>query len=150
MTPATPAANDASGAELGLRFTPTADGYVNGVRFYKGAGNTGIHTGSLWDAGGTKLASVAFTDETASGWQSARFSAVAPVVAGQTYVVSYTAPAGHYAVESDAFTTDPVDRNRYAGVSPGADAAGSRLKSTVVVSKTAGAICDAMNRCQIS
>ena len=38
----------ASRVELGLRFTPTVDGFVTGVRFYKGAGNTGTHVGSLW------------------------------------------------------------------------------------------------------
>ena len=31
-----------------MRFRPDVDGVVNGVRFYKGAGNTGTHTGSLW------------------------------------------------------------------------------------------------------
>ncbi len=51
-TPATPATSDASAVELGLRFSPTTDGFVSGVRFYKGTGNTGTHTGSLWSAGG--------------------------------------------------------------------------------------------------
>ena len=32
--------------ELGLRFTPPTDGFVTGVRFYKGTGNTGTHIGS--------------------------------------------------------------------------------------------------------
>ena len=54
--PKTPAANDASSAELGIRFTPTADGYVTGIRFYKGTGNTGTHEGSLWTAAGQRLA----------------------------------------------------------------------------------------------
>ncbi len=46
--PPIPAADDGSAAELGLRFTPTVDGFVSGVRFYKGAGNGGTHVGSLW------------------------------------------------------------------------------------------------------
>ena len=29
---------------------PTSDGFVTGVRFYKGTGNTGTHVGSLWSA----------------------------------------------------------------------------------------------------
>ncbi len=64
--PGTPAANDASGAELGLRFSPVVDGFVNGVRFYKAAANTGTHVGSLWNTAGQRLASVTFTNESAT------------------------------------------------------------------------------------
>ncbi len=108
-TPAVPAANDGYGAELGLRFTPTADGFVSGIRFYKGEGNTGSHTGTLWSAAGARLADVAFGPESATGWQSATFAAAVPVAAGETYVASYTAPNGRYAVQPYAFASDPVD-----------------------------------------
>ena len=47
--------------------TPTATSPA--VRFYKAAANTGSHTGSLWSATGTQLATVTFSGETASGWQ---------------------------------------------------------------------------------
>lgn len=103
--PATPAADDASNGELGLRFTPTQDGFVSGVRFYKGSGNTGTHTGSLWSASGQRLATVTFSGESASGWQQATFTTPVSVTSGQTYVVSYTAPNGHYAVSSYAFSS---------------------------------------------
>lgn len=107
--PAVPATNDAGAVELGLRFSATIDGYATGVRFYKGAGNTGAHTGSLWSATGARLATVAFTDETETGWQSAEFAAPVELTAGTTYVVSYTAPNGHYAVASHAFTPRGVE-----------------------------------------
>jgi len=107
--PATPAANDSSAVELGLRFAPTVDGFVTGVRFYKGTGNTGTHTGTLWSATGTPLATVTFANETATGWQTATFSSAVPVTAGTTYVASYTAPAGHYAVQSDAFWSRGIE-----------------------------------------
>lgn len=107
--PATPAANDSSAVELGLRFSPTVDGFVTGVRFYKGTGNSGTHVGSLWTTSGTRLATVTFTNETASGWQTATFSSSVPVTAGATYVVSYTAPAGHYAVQSDSFWSRGIE-----------------------------------------
>lgn len=94
---------DASAVELGLRFTPTDDGYISGVRFYKSAANTGIHTGSLWSPLGERLATVTFTGETGSGWQKATFSPSVPVIAGTRYTVSYTAPRGHYSVQSNAF-----------------------------------------------
>ena len=51
----------------------TPNGWVSGVRFYKGTGNSGTHTGSLWTDGGTLLATGTFTGETASGWQTLEF-----------------------------------------------------------------------------
>lgn len=97
-TPSTTAADSGDGTpiEAGLRFTATQNGYISGVRFYKAAANTGTHTGSLWSASGTRLATVTFSGESASGWQSANFLSPVAVTAGTTYVVSYTAPNGHY------------------------------------------------------
>lgn len=100
-TPARPSASDTQAVELGLRFTPSTDGYADGVRFYKGTANTGIHTGTLWSADGQPLASVQFNNETASGWQTALFSTPVSVSAGVSYVVSYTAPKGGYAYEEN-------------------------------------------------
>ncbi|MGW5264155.1 DUF4082 domain-containing protein [Microbispora sp. NPDC004025] len=34
----------------------------------------GLHIGSLWTAGGAKLASVTFTNESPAGWQQASFT----------------------------------------------------------------------------
>jgi hypothetical protein len=102
-TPATPAVTDATASELGLQFTTSTAGFVTGVRFYKGTGNTGTHVGSLWTSAGQRLASVTFTNESASGWQQANFSLPVAVSPGSTYVVSYTDPAGHYAAQSEAF-----------------------------------------------
>ena len=73
--PAVTAATDTKEIELGVRFTADIDGWITGVRFYKGAGNTGIHTGSLWTAGGTLLATATFTGESATGWQQVTFPA---------------------------------------------------------------------------
>lgn len=101
--PQTPSSTDTSPVELGLRFTPEQDGFATGVRFYKGPGSTGMHTGTLWSSDGVGIASVVFTNETETGWQTASFAAPVPLSANSTYVVSYTAPAGGYAVEAGAF-----------------------------------------------
>ncbi len=69
--PAQAAADDSSPVEVGVSFVPAKAGQVTGIRFFKGAGNTGTHKGSLWSATGTKLAEVTFVGETASGWQTA-------------------------------------------------------------------------------
>ena len=54
--------------------TPTTNGYISGVRFYKGTTNTGVHIGNLWTTSGTLLATATFTNESASGWQQVNFS----------------------------------------------------------------------------
>jgi hypothetical protein len=61
--PATTAAADNSAVELGVKFRANREGYVTGIRFYKGSGNTRTHMGSLWTSGGNKLGSVTFTGE---------------------------------------------------------------------------------------
>ena len=73
---ATPAAitGDAQPAELGVKFRADVSGSITGVRFYKGASNTGTHVGHLWSNTGTLLATATFTNETASGWQQVMFS----------------------------------------------------------------------------
>lgn len=109
--PANAPADDSSPVELGMRFEAAADGYVSGVRFHKTAGNTGVHRGTVWSAAGEPLASVEFTGETATGWQQASFVRPVPVVAGETYVVSYTAPSGGYTATPWAFQS----RGRAAG-----------------------------------
>ncbi|WP_240771405.1 DUF4082 domain-containing protein [Nocardioides sp. GY 10113] len=105
--PETPAADDSGAVELGMRFSATRDGYISGVRFYKGTGNGGTHVGSLWSASGALLARVTFEAETATGWQKATFPTGVAVSAGETYVVSYTAPQGRYAVQKNAFYDAP-------------------------------------------
>jgi hypothetical protein len=86
-----------------MTFQVAQDGYITGLRFYKGAGNTGTHVGHLWDAAGNLLATVTFSGETATGWQQATFATPVAVVAGQTYTASYYAPAGHYAASTSYF-----------------------------------------------
>ncbi|WP_109209662.1 MULTISPECIES: DUF4082 domain-containing protein [Microbacterium] len=98
IVPAIPSANDTQAVELGLRFVPDFDGYVAGVRFYKGSTNVGTHVGALWNSSGALLNSATFTNESATGWQSVQFTSPVPVIAGQTYTVSYTAPSGGYSV----------------------------------------------------
>ena len=107
--PATASQADTSAYELGLRFMPTSNGFVTGVRFFKGAGNTGTHVGSLWSASGQKLASASFSNESASGWQTVGFTSPVAVSAGSTYVVSYTDPNGHYSSQPNAFSSAGID-----------------------------------------
>ena len=101
--PSTTSANDSTAYELGVKFQSSVAGRVTGVRFYKGTGNNGTHTGSLWTASGTLLATGTFTNETASGWQSLTFANPVQIAANTTYVASYYDPDGHYALDGDLF-----------------------------------------------
>ena len=94
---------DTAAVEIGMKFKSDNDGFITGVRFFKDATNTGTHSGALWTANGTLLASVVFADETASGWQQATFSSAVPVTANTVYVISYHAPLGHYSVTEQYF-----------------------------------------------
>ena len=97
-TPGTPqVTNDSSSVTLGLKFYSDVPGSVIGVRFYKGSNNTGTHVGALWSSSGVLLGQVAFSGETASGWQQMNFSSPISIAATTTYVVSYLAPRGSYA-----------------------------------------------------
>ncbi|MEV6980542.1 DUF4082 domain-containing protein [Sphaerisporangium sp. NPDC051017] len=103
-TPAVASYQDPKAVALGVQFQASSDGIVSGIRFYKGAQNTGTHVGSLWTSNGTLLASATFTGETASGWQQVNFAAPVAVTANTTYVASVTTPAGHYSVTRPYFT----------------------------------------------
>lgn len=107
-TPAIVSFADNASVELGVKFRSDRAGTILGVRFYKGAANTGTHVGSLWSATGTLLASATFASETASGWQQVLFGAPVAIVAGQAYVASYFAPAGNYAADANYFATEHV------------------------------------------
>ena len=104
-TPAMPDSGDGQAVELGVKFTPSTSGFITGVRFYKSAANTGVHTGSLWSASGQLLATATFTGEGGSGWQQVLFSTPVAVSAGTTYVASYHTNTGHYALNRSFFTS---------------------------------------------
>jgi hypothetical protein len=108
--PANLITDDGNAVELGLKFRSDRDGYISGVRFYKGgAANGGTHVGHLWTSGGTLLGSVTFSNETAIGWQQAFFQTPIPITANTTYVISYFAPLGHYAATTGQFASSGVD-----------------------------------------
>jgi glucose/arabinose dehydrogenase len=104
-TPLNPSQNDASSVEVGVRFRADVDGDVTGIRFYKGSLNTGTHVGSLWTATGTLLGRVTFSGESATGWQQASLATPVHILANTTYIVSYLAPQGGYALNTNYFAT---------------------------------------------
>jgi hypothetical protein len=109
VTPSNPSASDASSVELGVRIQPETSGYVTGVQFYKGSGNTGVHVGNFWTSSGSLLATATFANESPTGWQSVTFANPVPVMAGAVYIASYFAPSGGYAYSPGYFSTANFD-----------------------------------------
>ncbi|MFC4784407.1 N,N-dimethylformamidase beta subunit family domain-containing protein [Nocardioides sp. MAHUQ-72] len=133
---ATPAATDpdTSAVELGVKFRASQDGYITGIRYYKPTATSGTHVGSLWTSTGTRLASVSFTNESASGWQQATFASPVPVTANTTYVASYFTPS-RYVVTSAYFATAATTRGPLTALQNGVDGGNGVYRYT----STAGA-----------
>lgn len=110
QTPQLPDATDGRSYELGLKFQSNTNGKIVAIRYWKSPSETGTHTGRLWTADGTLLATVEFTNETVSGWQQARLSEAVPVAAMTTYVVSVNTNT-HYADTYDILATPNTSGN---------------------------------------
>ena len=95
--------------QLGVKFRSDVAGTIRGIRFYKAAGNTGTHVGSLWSRGGTRLANATFTNETASGWQEVSFAKPVAIKANTVYVASYHTTTGHYSINTNYFASKGAD-----------------------------------------
>ena len=103
VSPKAPADSDTKSVELGTQFTTKAPGVVTAILFFKHSSNTGRHDGSLWDSSGRRLANVRFENETRRGWQQARLTKPVRLSVNTSYVVSYHAPRGRYADDTEYF-----------------------------------------------
>ena len=92
-----------SPVELGVKFRSDTTGTIAGICFYKAEADTGPHVGNLWTSNGEWLATVAFTNETASGWQQAFFDSPVAITNHTIYVASYHADHGHYSEDVGYF-----------------------------------------------
>ena len=107
-TPNTVSSDDNS-VELGVKFRSSVDGTRDRDQLLQGRGTSGgPEDRSPLDLGRQLLASVVFSNETASGWQQATLSSPVQIVASTTYVVSYFAPKGGYASTHNYFATSVV------------------------------------------
>jgi hypothetical protein len=90
QTPQQLNASDGSTAnyELGVKFTTAVAGNISAIRFWKASKETGTHVGHIWSASGQLLASVAFSNESSSGWQQQSLATSLKVNASTVYVVT--------------------------------------------------------------
>src|SRR5262249_33984756 len=119
-SPATASDPDPNAVELGVKFTADVPGLIAGIRYYKSSTNTGTHTAKLWSSAGALLASVTFTNESASGWQQVNFAAPVSIAANTVYVASYHTDVGHYASNGGSSATPGFDNPPLHALSTGA------------------------------
>jgi hypothetical protein len=119
-TPTQPNFTDGPGVdyELGMKFTSTKAGQIQAIRYYKSPSEIGTHVGRIWSSTGTLLASVTFTNETASGWQQQALSTPVTIPANTTYVVSVNTN-GYYADTPNGFATAITNGDLTAPVGAG-------------------------------
>ena len=128
-TPGTPDYTlDTQAVEIGTKFQSDVNGIVQGMRFYKGTQNTGTHVGNLWSSAGTNLGSVTFTNESASGWQTALFSHPVAISADTTYIVSYHTNVGNYASDQHYFAFNGFDNPPLHALQDGTDGSNGVFK----------------------
>lgn len=97
--------SDGVAYELGLKFRSTVAGKITAIKYYKPSMETaGGHTGRIWSATGTQLASAVFANETSSGWQTVTLSTPLNVTANTTYVVSVNVKS-RYSVTVNGLTS---------------------------------------------
>ncbi|MEP7375513.1 MAG: Ig-like domain-containing protein, partial [Chitinophagaceae bacterium] len=118
--PTDPLNNDGEAIEVGMKFRASQNGFITGIRYYKGLNATGTRSGHLWSSTGTLLATATFTGETASGWQQVLFNSPVAITANTTYVVSYFSSTGYYASSSNYFT-QPVIKGSLKALANGED-----------------------------
>lgn len=119
--PEFPAVNDTAPVELGVKFRSSVPGYVTGLKFYKGPGNTGPHIGRLWSNGGALLARTTFANESGQGWQQAELSPPVYIQANATYVASYYTPKGHYSLSRGRFAASSATNDTLRALQSGED-----------------------------
>ncbi|HSZ34156.1 MAG TPA: DUF4082 domain-containing protein [Puia sp.] len=109
QTPTAAPVSIGQGVTLGSKFQSDVNGFVNGVRFYKAAPMGNSHIGLLYQLSPTitLLGQVNFTNESASGWQDAKFTSPIPINANVNYMIAYFVPAadGFFEIDNNYFTS---------------------------------------------
>jgi hypothetical protein len=121
LTAQVPAAsyNDGVSYDLGVRIVADVAGQFTAVRFWKSADETGPgpHVGRIWTASGQIVATVTFTNETASGWQQQALVSPVAVQANTEYLVTVNTQ-NYYPDTQSAFVAGLVNGHLQAPAGP--------------------------------
>ena len=121
QSPATAATTGAASVEVGVKFRSSQSGFIQGVKFFKGSGNTGTHIGRLWTSTGTKLAERYLRGRIQHRVATGLVRTPVAITADTTYVASYYAPNGRYAYTEYAFASAGVTRGPLTALRDGVD-----------------------------
>lgn len=117
--PANQSENDSNAVELGVKFRSDIDGYITGIRFYKGNTNTGNYIVNLWNSNGQNIGTATRNNLSASGWQQVNFASPVAITANTTYIASYYTSIGRYASDNGFFASSGVYRAPLRALSNG-------------------------------
>ncbi|MBD2778872.1 DUF4082 domain-containing protein [Iningainema tapete] len=104
LTPSNADVSDGETYQLGLKFQSAQAGQITAIRYWKAVSETGSHIGKIWTLTGEVLASVSFSNETASGWQQAALSTPLNIQANTTYIVSVNVNS-HFAITTNGLAS---------------------------------------------
>lgn len=93
---------------LGIRFSPTTDGVITALQFYRSSKQKKAYVGSLWSSKGKLLGRVTFPKSSKVGWQTASLKKSVAVKARATYTASYLASDGRFAVTRGSLSKSGV------------------------------------------
>lgn len=99
---------DKRSVNLGVRFSTAKDGSITALQFYRNSKQKKAYVGSLWSAKGKLLARVTFPKSAKQGWQTAKLTTPVRVKKGTTYVASYLASDGRFAVTRGGYAKKRV------------------------------------------
>lgn len=151
LSPRIAAASDSNSVVLGVRFAPTRSGTISALQYYQGPKDSGITRATLWSSSGKALASATVPRSRTVGWHTVALPKPVTVTARSTYVASYLATKGGYAVTQYALNSARVLNGfslpAHAGVfhygrsdaMPTSTYKGSNYLADVVFSATGGA-----------
>lgn len=97
--------------ELGMKFQSAKAGKITAIRYWKAASEIGTHVGKIWTlTGSNPLAEVAFSNETASGWQQQQLSTPLIIQSNTIYIVSVNIN-GFFAVTNNGLASSVINGN---------------------------------------
>ena len=119
--PSTAAANDSSAVELGVKFRASQAGYITGIRFYKG---TRQHRHAHRLAVEQHRQQAGHGDlhrRIRNGLAAGHLQRTCAGNANTTYVASYYAPVGRYAINTNYFASSATTRGPLTALRNGTD-----------------------------
>ena len=119
QTPTVASTSDGVPYEIGMKFRLARSGSITAIRYWKASADTGTPVGRIWSSSGTLLASVAFSGESASGWQQQSLAAPLAVQPNTTYIVSVNV-GSRYPVSAGGLA-NPIINGDISSVADGAN-----------------------------